>query len=348
MQEIKRHEQAQAQSDQPGLDWIHFTHQLQRLGTALFNQQCWLWSQDIRRVEGNLLIEYGFSRRRPPEHAPGSSVYRLPINPNVMVALWAFGAFYGSATEGGVYLGRYAFAPAWVASLDEAHLPHMPDALAIVSQPRSYADHQRFRLLLVDMLRWIGAYEQWVVETIGLDYRRECVATWTRGPQTPAERVVTEWRNLAAYCERRVAGEITSLDKPRQHYTGATLTMPYADKTIICRDCGEPFVFTAGEQEFYAQKGFTNEPTRCATCRQARKQAAGQGGGYSRSVGGYGGGGYGGGGGYSRNSSPREMYTVPCSEPGCKIDAVVPFKPRGDKPVYCDECFQKQRRGNRY
>ena len=45
--------------------------------------------------------------------------------------------------------------------------------------------------------------------------------------------------------------------------------MSYADKTLTCRDCGTQFVFTTGEQEFYAQKGFTNEPTRCPNCRQA-------------------------------------------------------------------------------
>ena len=45
----------------------------------------------------------------------------------------------------------------------------------------------------------------------------------------------------------------------------------YEDKTLVCKDCGAEFVFTAGEQEFYAEKGFQNEPTRCKACRQARK-----------------------------------------------------------------------------
>ena len=83
----------------------------------------------------------------------------------------------------------------------------------------------------------------------------------------------------------------------------------YQDKTISCRDCGEPFVFTAGEQEFYAQKGFTNEPTRCANCRRARKSTSGGGGGggYSsdRSYGSGGGGGGGGGGGYRAERTER-------------------------------------------
>ncbi|HNP88483.1 MAG: zinc-ribbon domain containing protein [Chloroflexi bacterium SZAS-1] len=135
--------------------------------------------------------------------------------------------------------------------------------------------------------------------------------------------------------------------------------MSYADKTLTCRDCGTQFVFTAGEQEFYAQKGFTNEPTRCPSCRQARKQGGGRSsGGYSDresySGGGYGdregyGGGYGnrrGGGGRNFGGGDREMHTVTCAS--CGKEAKVPFIPRGDKPVYCDECFQQQRRSSRW
>lgn len=44
-----------------------------------------------------------------------------------------------------------------------------------------------------------------------------------------------------------------------------------ADKTLVCKDCGKEFVFTEGEQQFYAEKGFTNEPTRCKECRSAKK-----------------------------------------------------------------------------
>ena len=136
--------------------------------------------------------------------------------------------------------------------------------------------------------------------------------------------------------------------------------MSYADKTLTCRDCGTQFVFTTGEQEFYAQKGFTNEPTRCPNCRQARKQGGGRsGGGYGDRDsygGGYGdrdsyGGGYSGGrrggggrGGYS--GGEREMHSVTCAS--CGKEAKVPFLPRGDKPVYCDDCFQQQRRSSRW
>jgi CxxC-x17-CxxC domain-containing protein len=113
----------------------------------------------------------------------------------------------------------------------------------------------------------------------------------------------------------------------------------YADKTLTCRDCQQAFVFTVGEQEFFASRGFTNEPSRCPDCRAARRSDRGGGGGYST-----GGGGYSSGGGYGRRE--REMFTVTCS--ACGNDAQVPFQPRGDKPVYCSDCFAKQRGTSSY
>jgi CxxC-x17-CxxC domain-containing protein len=115
--------------------------------------------------------------------------------------------------------------------------------------------------------------------------------------------------------------------------------MSYADKTLNCQDCGIDFVFTSGEQEFYAQKGFTNEPTRCPSCRQARKASGG-----GRSRGGYGERDSYGGGGRGYSSGPREMHSATCAS--CGKEAQVPFVPRGDKPVYCSDCFQQQRRSN--
>ena len=96
---------------------------------------------------------------------------------------------------------------------------------------------------------------------------------------------------------------------------------------LNCVDCGRQFVFSSGEQEFYAQKGFQNKPNRCPDCRQARKAM--------RS--GSGGNGGGGGGGGDRSGRPREMFTATCSN--CGGTAEVPFNPRGDKPVYCRDCF---------
>ncbi|MDH2909131.1 MAG: zinc-binding protein [Candidatus Eremiobacteraeota bacterium] len=93
----------------------------------------------------------------------------------------------------------------------------------------------------------------------------------------------------------------------------------YTDEMLTCVDCGRTFTFTANEQQFYASKGFTNKPSRCADCRAARKASGGRGGS--------------GGGGGAR----REMFKATCSQ--CGGVAEVPFQPRGDKPVYCRDCF---------
>ena len=126
----------------------------------------------------------------------------------------------------------------------------------------------------------------------------------------------------------------------------------YTDKTLTCADCGQQFVFTASEQDFYAQRGFS-EPRRCASCRASRKAARGNGGGgggYGASSGGgyssssYGsGGGYGGGGGGygERERGPREMFSATCSN--CGKEAMVPFRPTSGKPVYCSDCFRSMR-----
>ena len=88
----------------------------------------------------------------------------------------------------------------------------------------------------------------------------------------------------------------------------------YEDKTLKCKDCGNDFVFTAGEQQFYAEKGFENEPQRCKACRDARKNSA---------------------------KGAREMFAAVCGE--CGKECQVPFKPTEGKAVYCSECFAAKR-----
>ncbi len=122
--------------------------------------------------------------------------------------------------------------------------------------------------------------------------------------------------------------------------------MSFTDKTLTCRDCGAQFTFTAGEQEFYAQKGFDNLPTRCPNCRKARKmqrnEAAGGDSAYGSSGGGYSSGGYS-SGGSSYGRSERIQHETVCSN--CGRQTTVPFVPRGDRPVYCADCFSQQRAG---
>jgi len=86
-----------------------------------------------------------------------------------------------------------------------------------------------------------------------------------------------------------------------------------SDKTITCKDCGQEFVFTVREQEFYKEKGFENEPQRCKDCRMAKKAGS------------------------------RQSFPATCA--ACGEETTVPFQPRGDRPVYCMDCFKKQQTG---
>ncbi|MDR3542814.1 MAG: zinc-ribbon domain containing protein [Desulfosporosinus sp.] len=93
----------------------------------------------------------------------------------------------------------------------------------------------------------------------------------------------------------------------------------FTDKVLTCRDCGREFLFSASEQDFFAEKGFTNEPRSCPECRAAKKAQ-------NRPS-----------DGYNNNRSERRMFPAICAE--CGKETAVPFQPSGDKPVYCRECF---------
>lgn len=112
----------------------------------------------------------------------------------------------------------------------------------------------------------------------------------------------------------------------------------YSDKILTCADCGQAFTFTGSEQEFYANRQFS-EPRRCASCRAARKAQRNEGGYSSGSS--YGSGSYGGHSSYGAPRAPREMFTTTCSN--CGQEAKVPFQPTSGKPVYCNDCFAARR-----
>ncbi len=96
--------------------------------------------------------------------------------------------------------------------------------------------------------------------------------------------------------------------------------MSFEDKSLQCTDCEATFTFSAEEQELFQTRGYTNEPKRCPSCRQARKSER-----------------------YGSNSygSRRQMFPATCAE--CGKDTEVPFEPRGDRPVYCSDCYRKTR-----
>jgi CxxC-x17-CxxC domain-containing protein len=91
----------------------------------------------------------------------------------------------------------------------------------------------------------------------------------------------------------------------------------HTDKTLTCKECGKEFTWTASEQDFYAEKGFTNEPQRCKECRMARKSTS------------------------RESDGNRKMFEAVCSS--CGKTCKVPFEPHTDRPVFCSDCFKKNK-----
>jgi CxxC-x17-CxxC domain-containing protein len=114
--------------------------------------------------------------------------------------------------------------------------------------------------------------------------------------------------------DRRVWGQKPGQPTPCAKIQKGVLYQMFEDKVLVCKDCGQEFTFTAGEQEFYAEHGFQNEPQRCKPCRDARKNAA---------------------------RGPRQFFTATCAN--CGGEARVPFEPKSDRPVYCSNCFAQMR-----
>ncbi len=115
----------------------------------------------------------------------------------------------------------------------------------------------------------------------------------------------------------------------------------FKDRSLQCADCGRTFTFTAGEQEFYQERGYS-DPRRCPDCRAARKagrpggehsteRRSGSGRGYGDPIGGE--------RSVVADRAPRQMFDIICAE--CGQPAQVPFKPRNDRPVYCRDCYDK-------
>lgn len=188
-------------------------------GTRLLNQQFWLWGQDIRHQEGNLLLRYGFERARPPDAVQGSRCYTLRLDPQWTVVLWGFGLFYGDQTQGGLYLSRFRFSPLLGTSAEAPVGIWTPAQLPPFTEPAEANDWARARPLLVAALRWISAYESWIVAEMGSAYRHECLAGRPRAT-CPARDSPALWLRLSHRCDatlRRAIGLPGSSDCQRRY-----------------------------------------------------------------------------------------------------------------------------------
>jgi len=166
-----------------------------RKGQELLHRQGWNWGRDIVRPEGNLLLEAGFLKRRPPEGESGSSCYTLAMPGGDSLMLWGFGLLYAAPRKGGVYLNRYRFRPVWLPSEAIRGPIWKPGMMPAGQAPPSFCIPVD---LTVAAIRRIADYEEWALARCGLEYRRAVLRQWKRpSGQLPPQTLPQAWRTLA-------------------------------------------------------------------------------------------------------------------------------------------------------
>ncbi|HEY7313543.1 MAG TPA: hypothetical protein VH643_29605 [Gemmataceae bacterium] len=160
------------------------------------------------------MLQYGFSRWRPPEGTLGSTAYQLDTPPSRHIVLWGYGLFYGDRADGGLFLKRFTFAPLWCPDADlRAALWH-PEHAPVFRYAEGPPERTRLLRLLSGALRWIAEYESWILTTLGLEYRRQCLREWPK-TVTEAENVPGQWLLLARACLENLELVVPNVAKER-------------------------------------------------------------------------------------------------------------------------------------
>lgn len=161
----------------------------------LFDQQLWLWGQDIARLRTNGLIDFGFERHAPPVCLTSSTCYTLADARGRHVGLWGFGAFYGEPSSGGLFLKRFHFGPCVTTTGDRPPvcwgLERWPAHRVPVTSDDWFLTHR----LLDGFLTWIVEYERWIEGHTPPSHRAECLRDWRKSCCDP-QQIATEWESL--------------------------------------------------------------------------------------------------------------------------------------------------------
>ncbi len=178
----------------------HVDPRFKKLGAKLMNQQCWCWGCDIRRPQGNLLLAFGFERLRPPEGVEGSSCYRIGLRSGHEVSLWGFGAIISNEVSA-VHVGRFEFNPQICMALGKTQSCWGPSDLPAMRRPSSSDELTFAGTLSSELLTFIGDYESWVAETVGIRYRQQTVEKFKDATCTALEANL-HWPRLAKQIAR--------------------------------------------------------------------------------------------------------------------------------------------------
>ena len=165
---------------------------------SMLSQQIWSWGQDIRRKEGNLLVEFGFERVKPPADVEiQDSVYTLNLTENRSVILRGFGVYYRDNDLGAIFLPRYEFIPGYTTNTTLEQPLWTYDELPELYFPTE-SEWDSYITMLADLVKWIRDYEHKVIEEQGIEYRISTLAEWNNGERrvTTSQAVVGEWEKI--------------------------------------------------------------------------------------------------------------------------------------------------------
>jgi hypothetical protein len=166
---------------------------------SLLALQCWLWGHDVRRPEGNLLVAHGFERVPAPAGVPAHSRYQLRLSSRSTITLWSFGFYYSRCGRGGIFLEREDGLPRFGHHAGFVERVWTREALQLACPTECYADHQPdVGYLLIKATDWISRYERWVLERLGVEYRRRILDDW-HGPSIEPQRLSQEWQSIGRY-----------------------------------------------------------------------------------------------------------------------------------------------------
>lgn len=167
----------------------------------LFDQEMWCLGRDIVRSKGNVLLNLGMCRYRPPQSTDGSTLYCAAIEPGGQIFLWGFGAMYAEPGFGGVFLRRYDFAPK-LTNRDSAIGVYDADHLGRLIHPSTAKDWERLRRLLPPLFGWFAKYEHWISETLGTRYRQDCLSARNKPALVDPKAMANSWERAIKACSR--------------------------------------------------------------------------------------------------------------------------------------------------
>lgn len=169
---------------------------LRKQATQLYQQQMWLWGQDIRHPQGNLLLQYGFSKRRIVHHKQQTSEYTLRLaDTGGILRLWSFGCAWFQQGQG-LLLPREAFRPRLLHELPQTVVS--PTAWPEAQKPRGEAQFALTYQLLGQLTHTFAAYESWALQQLGPAECSRLLKRWHQRVRIPAEQMAESWMQVAS------------------------------------------------------------------------------------------------------------------------------------------------------